>query len=268
MGILPQDQYEKLNHICELYPLPSSYAVLAMDTTGTDLDEDYVLGVVLSLASIMPDGTFVQRLLRYYAFDWACTEFAEAAQQRASKARTEPWVARNGGLCCDQLWWTYQASLYDTPEGAAERLLADLSDVLTTELTRGIVGHGIFQFSWPMLQAALSRLGKQLPDSESVNLVDTGLIEKAIQMDMTYPWTSESRASWLNRMAERPDKVKWSLATHCQAKYALSADPPQTVAGSGASRTVLLTHQLLRRYRALLGSGNENWEIGTDAGQG
>jgi DNA polymerase III epsilon subunit-like protein len=139
-------------------------------------------------------------------------------------------------------------------EGHDPRMVLDsLAGILYESLNRQdpVMGHNSWGFDIPMLAAHFARWGQDFifPDD---NVLDTGSMEKASQLDM-FPSTGESLGAFFRRTHKRRAAgVMWSLDRHCVPKYKL-AEKHNLDAGRShdAGFDSLMTHYLFETYRTL-----------------
>ena len=118
-----------------------------------------------------------------------------------------------------------------------------------------LVGHNCVSFDRKFLEKAFTRfLG--LPYMLSGNdMFDTGLLEKASQLDSfdARPRPGETSMQWAGRIAAiRAPGVRWSLGGHCLAKYGF--DVSHGISKDNlhdAGQDCRATHLLFEKYREL-----------------
>lgn len=117
-----------------------------------------------------------------------------------------------------------------------------------------LVGHNAWRFDRNMVNGHTMRFmqGYRLP-WDDITIFDTGLTEKAIQMNRP-PWPEEDLEDWFCRLDKaRQAGVGWNLDVHCWNKYAIGErfGFDQTNAHE-AGFDCKVTHCLLETFRQLL----------------
>ena len=117
-----------------------------------------------------------------------------------------------------------------------------------------IVGHNFWFFDREMLGAILKRFAPHMTIPWTLNsILDTGLIEKAIQNDSA-PWPGDTADRWFDRISHTSSKTKFSLSGHCDQKYQLSQRHQLDIKlAHTAAFDCYLTHYLLQTFKQVAG---------------
>lgn len=123
-----------------------------------------------------------------------------------------------------------------------------------------ILAHNGVNFDTPLISTVLREfLGVEFDFGENL-VVDTGIIEKAIQLDET-PLPNESLAVFSRRVgAIRAKGVYWALDGHCLPKYGLEKKMPVGAEMHDAGHDAYAVHLLFETYRNLLKDFDEKGE--------
>ena len=187
---------------------PDDYLVIDTETTGLDRQDDVIvqLGycrvenreVVENVAYVLDwtDHTLNQ--------DWLCGRLESTGQRLREKGHTYSWtlekLASEGKPPIDVLF--------------------DLLGRLREYGGKMLAAHNGVGFDVPMIEAHLKRF-LALPFTFPKQLWDTGVMEKAIQLDVR-PRPGEPLLVFCKRvLGIRAAGVKWSLDRHCTPKYQL-----------------------------------------------
>ena len=173
-------------------PVQLGYA-LVVNHKLVDSD-DYYINWTLGDKAI-PVDTYQRRLI-----------FAKQGMEAKGKKYHTTWekVAAHG-------WEPVEALLY---------YRALIADALNNGYA--IVAHNGYSFDRILLQHWWRRIGQALFIAPN-RLVDTGLLEKANQMDWSPPLPGSCpRDYWYNKIRDQHSRVRWSLDTHCAKRYNLS----------------------------------------------
>ena len=115
-----------------------------------------------------------------------------------------------------------------------------------------IVAHNGYNFDCPFLETAFRRfLGANWKFGNN-DVFDTGMIEKASQLQLL-PWAEESIRAYSKRIYnQRAAGVYWALDSHCNQKYRLGERHGITMASlHEPEMDALLTHHLFEEFRRL-----------------
>lgn len=209
-----REEFQVLEQLGRTLPFPDHYFVADLETTGFTNEYDFIIELGW--------GVVRDRQLRHnhgLLLDWTkCPQVnADLVRGRLEKQRAEyqkmgrphyyPWER----LCAEGV----------EPIGAIHGYV----NLLWQYIQRGepIVGHGLWSFDRRIINSHTIRFlnGYTLPWKEN-SIFDTGLTEKAMQMN-SVPWQGETLDHWYNRVnAARIKGLQWSMETHCVPKYQLA----------------------------------------------
>ena len=241
---------------------PENYLVVDLETTGVNVSEDLPLQFGYCLVA---GGKVVE--CKAMDINWLdkCGISSSWVTQRMDKARRS--MLEKGK--------SYRMSV--------ERLQARGKDpipalMLLYELIRRIhdaegfiLAHNGVNFDTPMISTVLRDfLNVEFDFGENL-VVDTGIIEKAIQLGEV-PLPDESLATFSRRVGYiRAKGVMWSLDNHCLPKYDLVKRMPAGSEMHDAGHDAYAVHLLFETYRDLLRQFDErgaDHEIPDDQGTG
>jgi hypothetical protein len=128
-----------------------------------------------------------------------------------------------------------------------------LLDLLQTYIKAGqkIVGHNAWAFDRVRVDHHTSQFFDEVIDWGTDSLIDTGMIEKAAQMNRP-PYAGEPLSEWYSRVRGGFSHIKWNLENHCVEKYRLverfGVDPHLA---HDAGHDCRMTHALFETYRQI-----------------
>lgn len=229
-----------LREFRRLFGFPKTYAVIDCETTGFSRERDLIID--LGFADVVDDAL---KRKDSFLLNWAgCVDGQE--EYYADKLRHQAADYAAQGLTHSYDW----ERLCRDGKNPRE-VLSWLSAGLRNSIDQGncVVGHGFVNFDAPMISANIQRSGAEdFYDWGDLCLVDTGLIEKAIQLEEP-PLESETMLSWYKRVNRPVAGVKWALAKHCQEKYRVMGDDATPHTGLA---DVSAIHKLMNIYKGLL----------------
>lgn len=241
-----REEFNVLTALGQLAAFPDDYLVTDVETTGYSFNNDYVIdigwavvrgGKIVHNEGLLldwrkhphADVSFIQNQLRRQAEDYA----------KQGRPHYYPWER----LCDEGISPLEALHAYAT--------------LIWEYINRGeqIVGHGFWRFDRKMVDSHTQRFlkGYLLPWRQN-SIMDTGLMEKAMQMNRP-PWPGETLDEWNKRINNANAKgVKWNLETHCVPKYRLAERNGlnMSLIHTGGFDCVLI-HHLLQTLRHLAG---------------
>ena len=226
------------------FSLPPVYAVIDVETTGFSYDTDLIWSAgwaVIDSGAVVDGGEVI--------LNWLQDEDIDAPWLTSQIMRQQTEMAAAGRKCKLSL---ERLATGDPPKDGLQRCLRAVRGLLSAEST--IAGHNLWRFDRYMLNAHAARFCDHdgaLP-WDCKRVVDTGLIEKALQADLS-PWRGESREAWYRRVYDTRVRVRWSLEPHCVDKYDLARRFDLNMAEAhGSQFDCVLTHALLETYREIV----------------
>jgi DNA polymerase III epsilon subunit-like protein len=191
---------------------PDSYLVVDLETTGFSPHNDYIIDAGWA---VVQNNTIVQQV--GLLLDWRQVPNVSIDSIKKQLTKQEESYRQQGR----PHYYPFER-LCDEGENPIEVLHA-LGTLIHRYLhvdTSWIVGHAFWRFDRSFLDSHFNEYlsGYKMtwhPDG----IFDTGLFEKAMQLD-ELPWPQDTLDSWLKRIdAIRAKGVKWSLEGHCVEKY-------------------------------------------------
>lgn len=208
-----QEEAAVLAAIDNRFKFPSTYLVLDTETTGFSRSKDFMVDAGWAVVidnqivnntslllnwSLMPnvDHDFIKSQLRKQAFDYA----------KIGRPYYYSWERLcDEGVHPLEVIHAYSTLIYDHIQNDSSM----------------IVGHGLWRFDRDVIDSHTQRfLGGYLLPWQMHSIMDTGIIEKAVQTDRT-PWVGDTLDEWLRRTNNAFLKAKWNLEGHCVPKYRL-----------------------------------------------
>jgi DNA polymerase III epsilon subunit-like protein len=112
------------------------------------------------------------------------------------------------------------------------------------------VGHNMMAFDVPMFEqeTMLLKIPFKFKDNE---VIDTGMIVKAAQLDMNFR-PEESLRNFYLRISEIRSRVKWSLAGYCFDTFELEKSGVSRDKAHDAGSDCVLTHYLFEKLRTVV----------------
>lgn len=222
---------------------PNDYTVLDIETSGVDAGIDLILNIG---HVIVEDGQVTQRLDAF--LDW--TREGQVDQQwlydRMEKTRQQ--MAGNGR----EYKMSYEL-LRDQGEDPIG-ILREYHDLIVAqrEAKYAFVMHNGYNFDAPRLCNHFKRWLNENLEFGPSEIWDTGMIEKASQLN-SMPDPKETMRAWAKRVGGiRAKGVKWSLDAHCIPKYDLANRFQLNESEAhGAGFDTYVTHLLFEEFRRL-----------------
>lgn len=223
--------------------LPDSYLLFDLETSGFHRDYDVIVEVGWAVVH--------NRQLTDYAgmiLDW--TRYGDWKFQR--------WFENRIATCKESMAKQGREYHFDVDRISREGVdpvkgMYDFCQILQTFLDhRGfLAGHGIRKFDRHRIDTATLNLFNMLLPWDQAVMFDTGLIEKACQIDRE-PFAHETLDDWYRSVDGTFSKVKFNLDRHCEEKYALSSRYNLDLSLSHtAGFDCLMAYGLCETYRAL-----------------
>lgn len=222
---------------------PRDLLVLDLETTGFSKANDLIVSIG---HVIVEDGVVADRMEAF--LNWADHPGVNQVWLEDKMRYTAEKMAERGR--------TYQISYADLYQKGVEPIgVLESYYQLLVEMRAagyGFVMHNGYNFDAPFLCNHFHRwLGKDLAFGDN-EIWDTGVIEKASQIN-SIPDRRDTMRAWAKRVgAARVKDVHWGLADHCVPKYDLAArfglDPTQA---HGAGYDSYVTHLLFEEFRRL-----------------
>lgn len=234
---------------------PADYIVVDLETTGLSKHEDLIgqLGVclVVDRKPVVTSGT-VLNWLRHPGVDqgWLKRRL-EDTKYHVEHDKDGRRNNRHYHLSAEVL----------LDEGVDPVLaLANCLDMLHDARARGrfVIAHNGYNFDCPFLENAFQRfLGADYRFGDN-EVFDTGVTEKAAQLNLL-PWAEESLRAFSTRVGgQRAKGVRWALDDHCVPKYNLDKkynfDRRKMHEGG---LDCLVAHYLFEEFRAMLEEGTD-----------
>ena len=246
MIFLNETEKEALRLLGEQFVFPDTYLALDTETTGFSRTQDYIIDAGWA---VIKDRQIVNQ--ESLLIDWSkldgvnCSviqqKLIKQAEDYAEMGRPHyyPWerLKDEGEHPLDVLY-AYASLIY-------EHVIRDDSI---------IVGHGFWKFDREMIDSHTFRFlkGWKAPWKHN-SIFDTGLTEKALQMNRP-PTEVETLDDWLRKInGSRMKGVYWSMDRHCEPKYQLSRrfDGVDMSQMHTAGFDCTLIHHLLETFRQL-----------------
>jgi len=236
------DSSEVLRLFKQYYGFPSTYLVLDTETTGFSWNTDFCVDLGWA---VVKDNQVVHR--ENLLLDWSKVnvDHDHIRNQLEKQAYQYDKLGRPH-------YYSWQR-LCDEGVHPLEAIYA-YSQLIYDHIVRGdsaIVGHGLWRFDRKMIDAHTQKFlqGYQLPWQDN-SIIDTGLLEKAIQTNHT-PWPNESLDDWLHRVNSAFAKAKWNLGDFCAKKYALNTSNDDMQLLHTAAFDCILTQRLIEVYKQM-----------------
>lgn len=222
--------------------LPETYLAVDIETTGgspartlaTQLGYAFVEGrVVVSSGAIVVDWTAHGCNNR----QWYYTQLEKIAGVMAQKGQvyaTPPVTMRKFGRPWDEAMDEYR-------------------EILALAKDQGFhyIGHNIWNYDRPIVERLyLDHFSADKRFSfPKAKILDTGLVEKAININLAPPQSPFTLADWYDAAcAKSSGSSKWNLSEHCSAKYHLDVD---LALAHTAEYDCITNHRLVEAYRAI-----------------
>ena len=208
------DEMQVLQACGTLTKFPSDYLVLDVETTGFSAARDFIVDAGWAVVqnhrivhqeslllnwSLIPsvDHRLIRSQLERQAYEYS----------KVGRPHYYSWER----LCDEGLHPVEALQAY-------AQLIADY----VTQPGRMVVGHGLWRFDRQFIDGHTSQFLNDylLPWERTKTVLDTGLIEKAMQIGKL-PWADDTLDDWFKRVDATWSKCKWSLDSHCSRKYNL-----------------------------------------------
>jgi len=224
------------------FQFPRNYFIFDLETTGFSRDYDLIWNVGWA---VVVDGVLVNN--EDLVLNWAEDPLTDQSWLQDRIYKQQQGMAAGGRSCK----LTYERLFDGVPpvEG-----LGVLFELLQTYINAGeyIVGHGVWNFDRNMVLAHTRRYfgGSAMPWDEN-RIIDTGLIEKAAQMNRQ-PHAGETLGEWYKRINGGRSKAKWALEPYCAEKYDLANRFNLDLSlAHGGGFDCVLTHALMETFREI-----------------
>lgn len=209
-----QSEFNVLTQLGQLTTFPCDYFVTDVETTGYSFKNDYIIDIGWS---VVRDGQIAHN--EGLLLDWTKCPGADIPFIRRQLQRQAADYAKIGR----PHYYPFER-LCDEGTDPVEAIHA-YATLLHGYISRGeqVVGHGLWRFDRKMIDSHTQRFlkGYLLPWRQC-SILDTGLMEKAMQMNRA-PWRGETLDEWNKRINNANVKgVKWSLESHCVPRYRLA----------------------------------------------
>lgn len=237
-------QQQTLTTILQHYQMPRTYLVLDTETSGFSFDRDVIVDVGWVIVEHGVLKCQQNRLLDWSRMPGANCDYIRS--QLDKQAVQYAQIGRPHYYSWDRL----------CTEGEDPRaVLYDYANLIYAAIEQrvALVGHGLWWFDRKMIDShTFEYLQSYYLPWQYGAVIDTGLIEKAIQLGVS-PEPAEPLADWLRRVDNCYAKgVKWSMESHCVEKYQLyaaSGMSPHLLHTAGFD--CLLIHTLFQTYQRL-----------------
>lgn len=233
----------------EYMAYPADYIVFDCETSGLHATQDLIVQIGYCIVQDH-EVCFNSSLL----LDW--TRFTgkqfEQSWLRDKMAYTKHQMEKAGHV----FPMTYE-KLHD--EGVEPlAALASFRDLCLDARGRGdfFLAHNSWGFDIPRIERHMERFLGDNFEFEPNEVFDTGLMEKANQLDL-FPYPAESRHAFYLRVRSRiATKTYWSLDRHCIGKYELEKKYGlDRTKAHDAAFDCLATHYLFQEFRKLAEAG-------------
>lgn len=239
-----RSEFNVLTQLGQVAAFPDNYFVADVETTGYSFNNDYIIDVGWC---VVRDGQIGHN--EGLLLDWTKHPHADIPFIRGQLERQAAEYAKIGR----PHYYPFER-LCD--EGIDPReALHTYATLIWDYINRGeqIVGHGLWRFDRKMIDSHTQRFlkGYLLPWRQN-SIMDTGLMEKAMQMNRA-PWQGETLDEWNKRINNANQKgVKWNLESHCVPKYRIAErfGLNMGLMHTGGFDCVLI-HYLLKTFREL-----------------
>lgn len=240
------DTAETLQMLADGFTVPDSYFVFDVETVGgfdfhKALITEIGWGVVVDRQMANSEGLILD-WTRHPGIDQAWLRNAVDETRRAMEEKGREFHfsyerLRDEGVPPLEALHTYSTLLYEY--------------ITRDEL---IVAHNGWRFDRGMVNGHMWRFfhGYKLPWRAN-SIFDTGLCEKAMQMNRP-PYRDETLDEWFKRInAARIRGITWNLDQHCMTKYRLAERYHlDTSQSHQAGFDCLVTHYLMETFRSLM----------------
>lgn len=237
---LDRETVETLGAIRRHSDIPRDYLVLDVETLGFSPRAP----IIQVGWGVVSDAELVN--VESILLNWSDPAYGQRPSHlREQINRITRQMAENGKRYCT----TYERMVAegDDPYTVMESFKA-LIDMYLAD-GQMVVGHNAWKFDRMRIDFHCQEFFNALPNWQPNSIFDTGLIEKAAQMNRP-PHSGETLDAWYTRVYGGHSRIKWSLEGHCAEKYRLAerygVDP--TLAHD-AGHDCRMTYCLFETYR-------------------